>query len=188
MTTRLFLGHAPEELQPDRLPPQRAPPPCSDSRSTPESPGPERRPPPRLLDRVRAAAKVRHLSPRTETAYLGWIRRFILFHGKRHPDTMGAGEVSAFLSSLATTRRVSASTQNQALAALLFLYAVVLERKLPGWTMDDLVRGKRPERLPVVITRAEVGAILPRLDGATTWSPACCTAAGCGCWKRWSYG
>src|SRR3954469_6438514 len=104
MTMRLFLCHAPKEVQADRLPPQRAPPPGSDPRSTPESVGPERRPPPRLLDRVRAAAKVRHLSPRTETAYLGWIRRFILFHGKRHPDTMGASEVSAFLSSLATTR------------------------------------------------------------------------------------
>jgi integron integrase len=109
---------------------------------------------------------MRHLSPRTETAYRGWIRRFILFHRKRHPDTMGASEVSAFLSSLATAGRVSASTQNQALAALLFLYATVLGRTLP-W-MDDLVRAKRPERLPVVLTRGEVCSILQRLGGPTS--------------------
>ena len=108
---------------------------------------------------------MRHLSPRTETAYVGWIRRFILFHGTRHPDTMAEPEVSAFLSSLATARRVSASTQNQALAALLFLYTEVLARKLQ-W-MNDLVRAKRPERLPVVLTRAEVRTILQRLDDPT---------------------
>jgi integron integrase len=150
----------------DRRPPQRAPVPTASPRQPPVSPhgpGPVR--PPRLLERVRIAARTRHLSPRTEVAYTAWIRRFILFHGKRHPDTMGEPEVSAFLSSLATTRNVSASTQNQALAALLFLYADVLARTLP-W-MNDLVRAKRPERLPVVLTRAEVRAVLHRLDGVT---------------------
>ncbi len=106
---------------------------------------------------------MRHLSPRTATAYVGWVRRFILFHDKRHPVTMGEPEVSAFISSLATTRRVSASTQNQALAALLFLYAEVLGRKLQ-W-MNELVWAKRRERLPIVLTRSEVRAILQRMEG-----------------------
>jgi integrase len=139
--------------------------PSPDTDPSPDPARPEALSPPRLMDRVRAAARLRHLSPRTETAYAGWIRQFILFHGKRHPDTMAEPEVSAFLSSLATNRRVSASTQNQALAALLFLYAHVLERKL-HW-MHELVRAKRPERLPVVLTRAEVRAVLQRLDGPT---------------------
>jgi integron integrase len=119
-------------------------------------------PKPRLLDRVRSAIRSRHLSPRTEAAYTGWIRRFILFHQKRHPDTMSEPDVAAFLSSLATDRAVSASTQNQALAALLFLYEHVLDRKL-GW-VDGVTRAKCPE-LPVVLTRAEVKALLARLDG-----------------------
>ncbi|HET6283899.1 MAG TPA: phage integrase N-terminal SAM-like domain-containing protein [Polyangia bacterium] len=86
---------------------------------------------PRLLDRVRSAARVRHLSHRTEKAYVGWIKRFIIHHRKRHPSDMGGAEVGAFLSSLATDHCVSASTQNQALAALLFLYQVVLGIRLP---------------------------------------------------------
>jgi hypothetical protein len=85
-------------------------------------------PPPRLLDRVRQALRLRHRSPRTEEAYVAWIRRFILFHGKRHPGEMSAPEVVAFLSDLAVRGRVSASTQSQALAALRFLYDCVLER------------------------------------------------------------
>lgn len=85
---------------------------------------------PKLLDQVRAACRVRHLSPRTEDAYAGWIRHFILFHQKRHPVAMGSPEVAAFLSWLATERHVSASTQNQALSALLFLYRIVLDREL----------------------------------------------------------
>ncbi len=104
----------------------------------------------RLLDRVRAAVRARHYSPRTEDAYVGWVRRFILFHGKRHPDEMGPAEITAFLTALAVERRVSASTQNQALAALLFLYTHVLGRE-PGW-LDGIVRAKRPTRLPVVLT------------------------------------
>lgn len=122
------------------------------------------RPSVRLLDRVRAAMRTRHYSVRTEKAYLGWIRRFILFHGKRHPDSMGEAEVGGYLSNLASEARVSASTQNQALAALLFLYREVLDRKLE-W-LGDVVHAKRPARLPVVLGRDEVRALLARLDGA----------------------
>lgn len=119
--------------------------------------------PRRLLDQVRDAVRVRHYSDRTEQAYVGWIRRFVLFHGTRHPAEMGAAEVGAFLSALATQRGVSASTQNQALAALVFLYREVLGVEL-GW-LDDLVRAKRPARLPVVLARVEVEALLAQLDG-----------------------
>src|SRR5262245_45794760 len=118
----------------------------------------------RLLDRVRLAARTRHLSPRTEQAYVLWARRFILFHGKRHPADLNERDVARFLTSLATDRRVSASTQNQALSALLFLYQEVLDRKLE-W-LQGIVRAKRPIRLPVVLTRDEVAAILGRLHGA----------------------
>ena len=120
---------------------------------------------PRLLDRVRAALRTRHYSTRTEEAYVAWIRRYILFHfhAKRHPAEMGAPEVTRFLSSLAVDGRVAASTQNQALSALLFLYREVLELDLP-W-LDGIVRAKRPERLPVVLTRDEVRAVLLRLEG-----------------------
>ena len=118
---------------------------------------------PRLLERVRHAARVRHYSLRTEEAYAGWVRRFVLFHGKRHPEAMGAAEINAFLTHLAVDRRVSASTQNQALAALLFLYRVVLEAD-PG-RIDGVVRARRPKRLPVVLSRAEVRAVLAELEG-----------------------
>ena len=118
---------------------------------------------PRLLDRVRIALRTRHYSRRTERAYVGWIRRYILFHGKRHPETIGEREIAAFLSNLADPGRVSASTQNQALAALLFLYQVVLGRQL-GW-LGDLVHAKRPQRLPVVLTRDETRALLAHLEG-----------------------
>jgi len=107
--------------------------------------------------------RTRHLSPRTEQAYVSWIRRFILFHGKRHPDDMGEAEVTAFLSSLATDRGVSASTQNQALSAILILYVEVLRRDLV-W-LDRVVRARRPTRVPVVLSRVEVEAILARLTG-----------------------
>lgn len=120
-------------------------------------------PPPRLLDRVRAALRTRHASPRTEKAYVGWVRRYILFHDKRHPADMGADEITRFLSALAIQRNVAASTQNQALSALLFLYREVLEQELP-W-LDDIVRAKTPERIPVVLTREEVQAVLDGLDG-----------------------
>jgi integron integrase len=118
---------------------------------------------PPLSERVRAAIRVRHLSPRTEEAYLGWIRRFHAFNRGRDPAKLGAAEASAFLSRLATEARVSASTQNQALAALLFLYRDVLGQELP-W-LDDLVRAKRSHRVPVVLTREEVSAVLNAIDG-----------------------
>ena len=115
-------------------------------------------PKPRLLDRVRAAIRARHYSRRTEKTYVAWIRRYIFFHDKRHPADMGAPEVTRFLSSLAVEGKVAASTQNQALSALLFLYREVLAVDLP-W-MDEIVRAKRPQRLPVVLTRDEVRAVL----------------------------
>jgi len=118
---------------------------------------------PRLLNQVRDAIRARHYSYRTEEAYVGWVRRFILFHGKRHPTEMGPPEITQFLTALAVDRHVSASTQNQALAAILFLYKEVLERD-PGW-LDGVVRAKRPRRLPVVLTRPEIEALLAALDG-----------------------
>jgi integron integrase len=118
--------------------------------------------PPKLLDSVRQAIRLRHYSRRTEQAYVGWIRRFIVFHGKRHPGELGAREVTAFLSSLAT-RGVSASTQNQALSAILFLYEVVVGERLP-W-MYDIVRAQRPVRLPVVLSCEEVTSLLSELRG-----------------------
>jgi len=119
--------------------------------------------PPRLLDRVRAAIRARHYSRRTEKAYVAWIRRFILFHQKRHPAEMGGAEVTQFLSALVVDKSVAASTQNQALSAILFLYRNVLEQDLP-W-LDDIVRSKRAVRLPVVLTRDEVRAVLQRMSG-----------------------
>jgi site-specific recombinase XerD len=119
---------------------------------------------PRLLDRVRIAIRARHYSLRTEEAYVGWIRRFILFHGKRHPMEMAEPEINAFLSHLATMVRVSASTHTQALSALLFLYRHVLRKPLPF--EDGVIRVKRPGRLPTVMTRAEVRAVLGGLHGA----------------------
>ena len=118
---------------------------------------------PRLLDRVRQAARLRHLSRRTEEATVGWIRRFILFHGKRHPAEMGAREVVAFLSDLAVRRRVGASTQNQALSALLLLYRVILGRELEG--LDAAARAVTPRTLPIVLSRDEVRAVLGCLAG-----------------------
>ena len=116
-----------------------------------------------VLGRVRLAIRLRHYSRRTEEAYIGWIRRYILFHGVRHPGELGAGDVNRFLSHLAGEGRVSASTQNQALSALLFLYREVLGKEL-GW-LRDVVRAKRPKRLPAVLTRAEVAAVLQQMKG-----------------------
>jgi integron integrase len=117
----------------------------------------------KLLDQVRQAIRTRHYSYRTEEAYVGWIRRFVRFHHERDPAAMGAAEVSRFLTSLAVDRQVAASTQNQALAAILFLYKNVLDRD-PGW-VGDVVRAKRPQRLPVVLSQQEVHAVLSALDG-----------------------
>ncbi|ODV10086.1 MAG: integrase [Rhodanobacter sp. SCN 68-63] len=118
---------------------------------------------PRLLDQVRARLRLRHYSLRTEQAYIGWIRRFILANGKRHPRDMGAAEVEAFLTALATDGKVAPGTQNQALSSLLFLYREVLGVDLP-W-METMVRAKRPRRVPVVLSRDEVVRLLARLDG-----------------------
>jgi integron integrase len=116
---------------------------------------------PRLLDQVREACRIRHYSLRTENAYVHWIRRFILFHGKRHPREMAAGEINRFLTHLAVDGYVSASTQNQAFSALLFLYQKVLQVE-PG-QIAGVVRANRPKRLPVVLTRGEVDRVLAEL-------------------------
>lgn len=118
---------------------------------------------PRLLDAVKTRIRAKHYSLRTEQAYLHWIRRFIYFHDKRHPREMGAVEVERFLSSLAVDNHVSASTQNQAIAALLFLYREVLNVELP-W-LDGLTRAKQGERVPVVLTQDEVQSVFQHLEG-----------------------
>jgi integron integrase len=118
---------------------------------------------PRLLDLVRDAIRVRHYSYRTEQQYVAWIRRYILFHGRRHPRELGGAEVEKFLSHLATTRNVAAATQAQALSALLFLYKHVLNVNLP-W-LGKVVRASRPKRLPLVLTRSEAKRVLAELDG-----------------------
>jgi integron integrase len=120
---------------------------------------------PKLLRQLADAIRARHYARRTERAYVGWVRRFILFHGKRHPNDLGGPEINAYLTNLATEQRVSASTQNQALAAILFLYKEVLDRDLP-W-IGPVVHAKRPERLPVVLSRNEVAALLQCLRGTT---------------------
>lgn len=121
---------------------------------------------PKLLDQLRQAIRTRHYSHRTEKAYVHWIKRFILFHSKRHPLEMGEAEVACFLSSLATESRVSASTQNQALNAILFLYREVLRKQI-GY-VNGVVRARKPRRLPVVLTREEVKRVLSGLSG-TPW-------------------
>ena len=121
---------------------------------------------PRLLDQVRETIRRKYYSRSTEDAYVHWIRRFIYFTGKRHPATLGEAEVTAFLSDLAVRRRVAASTQNQALSAVLFLYKEVLGREL-GW-LDGIQRATRPPRLPTVLTRDEAGRLLSAMVG-TRW-------------------
>jgi integron integrase len=118
---------------------------------------------PRLLEGLRATIRMRHYSLRTERTYSHWVRRFVVFHGMRHPRDMGASEVTAFLTALATERHVAASTQNQALSAILFLYKQVLGVDLP-W-LDDVLRAKKPRRLPTVLTQAEVRAMLAHIEG-----------------------
>jgi integron integrase len=118
---------------------------------------------PRLLDQVRDAIRLRHYSHRTEQAYVYWIRRYILFHKKRHPAEMGESEITAYLSYLASTKNVAAATQNQALSAILFLYKEVLKIELK-W-LDDVVRATRPKRLPVVMTRETVSKVLKEMHG-----------------------
>jgi integrase len=119
-------------------------------------------PPARLLDQVRDLMRTKHLSIRTEKAYCSWIRRFILFHHKRHPAEMGRNEIEAFLTHLAVHGRVASSTQNQAFNSLLFLYREALHLKLEG---IDAVRAKKPIRVPTVLTVEEVKKIMAELDG-----------------------
>ena len=120
-------------------------------------------PPPKLLDRLRDKIRLKHYSIRTEEAYAQWVKRFILFHGKRHPRELGGPEVEAFLSHLATEGKVAASTQNQARSAILFLYKEVLETELP-W-LSNVEQARKPRRLPVVLTEEEVRALLGQLQG-----------------------
>ena len=120
-------------------------------------------PPPKLLDQVVAKIRYKHYSRRTEQSYSHWIKRYILFHGKRHPNEMGAPEIEAFLSALATDHNVSASTQNLALSSILFLYKEVLEIDLP-W-LDNIVHAKKPQRLPTVLSESEVKRLLACMEG-----------------------
>ncbi len=120
--------------------------------------------PKKLLDQVRDAIRVKHYSIRTEDSYVNWIRRYILFHNKRHPNEMGAAEVEAFLTHLAVEQRVAASTQNQALSALLFLYREVLNKDLGP---IDALRARKPKRLPTVLTKEEVHRLFQHLSGTS---------------------
>ncbi len=124
------------------------------------------KPSPRLLDQVRQSLRMRHRSARTEEAYLQWIRRYIRFHGHRHPRELGRDDITSFISSLAVERNVSSSTQTQALSALVFLYRHVLD--VPFDWLDHIARARKPKRVPVVLTRREVAAVLDRLTG-TYW-------------------
>ena len=119
-----------------------------------------------LFAEAREKMRIRHLALRTEQAYLQWMRRYVTFHKRKHPRELGAPEVQQFLTHLAVDRKVSAATQNQAMQALLFLYRQVLEIELP-W-LDNVTRASQPKRLPVVLSRAEVRALLAQLEG-TTW-------------------
>jgi len=118
---------------------------------------------PRLLDQLRNKIRTQHYSIRTEKSYVDWVKRFMLFHNKRHAAEMGAAEVEQFLTHLAVNGNVAASTQHQALSAILFLYREVLGVQLE-W-LENVVRAKKPQRVPVVLTRDQVRAVLARLDG-----------------------
>ena len=119
--------------------------------------------PPKLMDRMHDTLQSRHYSPRTEKAYCQWVKRYIRFHNIRHPDEMGETEINAFLTHLAVEEKVSSSTQNQALAALLFLYRYVLDRPLGD--LGDVIRARKPRHVPVVMTPEEVSSVLNELDG-----------------------
>ena len=119
--------------------------------------------PPGLIQRYREELQARHYARRTVKTYEQWLRRFLRFHGMRHPREMGSAEVNAFLTHLAVEGQVSASTQNQALSALLFLYRELLERDLD---LEGVVRARKPQRLPVVLTEEEVRSVLQRLEGS----------------------
>jgi site-specific recombinase XerD len=118
---------------------------------------------PKLLDQLREGLRSRHYSRRTEQTYCLWVKRFIFFHNVRHPAEMGQPEINTFLTHLAVQEKVSTSTQNQALSALLFLYRHVLGREIGD--LGDIIRARKPKRLPVVMTREEVRAVLGNLEG-----------------------
>lgn len=118
---------------------------------------------PKLMDLMHEALRSRHYSPRTEKAYCSWVKRYIRFHNIRHPNEMGEAEINAFLTHLAVEEKVSSSTQNQALAALLFLYRYVLDRPLGD--LGAVIRARKPQRVPVVMTPEEVASVLAELDG-----------------------
>lgn len=132
---------------------------------------------PRLLDRMRDKIRVKYYSIRTEQAYLYWVRRYIRFHGLRHPSELGADAVEEFLTHLAVKRNVAAATQNQAKSALLFLYREVLDVELP-W-LDGVASAKQQRRLPVVLTQAETWRCSRTCPGPPASLPDCCTAPGC---------
>jgi site-specific recombinase XerD len=119
--------------------------------------------PPKLLDRLREALRSRHYSRRTEQTYCHWVKRFIFFHNVRHPAEMAEAEINGFLTHLAVKEKVSASTQNQALSALLFLYRHVIGREVGD--LGNVIRARKPTRLPVVMTRDEVKSVLSGLSG-----------------------
>lgn len=120
-------------------------------------------PKPRLLDQLRYVIRCKHYSIRTEHTYVEWVKRFIYFHDRKHPKDLGESNISAFLTHLAVERKVSSSTQNQALCAIVFLYKNVIKKEIGE--LDDLIRAKRPSKLPIVFTREEVRKILIQLDG-----------------------
>ncbi len=131
---------------------------------------------PRLLDRMRLVIRSKRYSLRTEEAYVNWVRRFILFHNKRHPEDMGAEEITAFLEYLAVTLQVASSTQNQALNAINFLYRYVLRDELP--TLDEYLRAKRPKKVPVVFSRSEINQLLKHMDGRALLMASLCYGGG----------
>jgi integrase len=139
---------------------------------------------PKLLEQVRDLLRAKYYSIRTEEVYLSWIRRFILFHNKRHPKEMGGREVARFLSHLAVKGNVAPSTQNQAFSALLFLYEQVLERPLDD--LGPIKRAQRETKVPVVLTKAEARRLLTQFEG-TEWIMGS-TAVGCGFWRCCGYG
>src|SRR3989441_7573816 len=141
---------------------------------------------PKLLAQVRRAIRVRHYSRRTEEAYVQWIRRFVRFHGLKHPVELGEAEVARFLSNLAEEGAVAAATQNQAASALQFLYQEVLRR--PFVRPERVVRARESVRLPVVLTPAEVKAVLAQLRGVPRLVASLLDGSGCGCWRRSSCG
>ena len=135
----------------------------SSERDVSDSPSARPAPPRRLLDEVRDSLRLRHFSPRTQKTYVAWVKRFVIASGRRHPRELGVGDVRRFLTGLAVRGKVSASTQNQARAALTYLYREVLRQ--PLGQVDGVEIAKRPLRLPVVMTRDEVRLVIQHLDG-----------------------